>query len=412
MKNPIRVEETMVANDGAEQIVAVAYGRDLHAKDAVETLISDLGLVPLSFDQAIMRAAGGLPNTWDAVQSLFEGVQAVVVVFTPDDLAITHPDLWRGEADAFYAGQPRQNVLIETGMAISALPEKTVLARIGEVRQATNLDGLNVVDLATPGGARRLANFLQRAGCAIDQGRLENANLPNIEQIAAEARSREKEPVYSERGISIFEAARLAGLRDIEYRSGVAKSLPPDSFYKRADVELAISGVTASLTFQTLDDVVLELLRRDPPVSVKVLVLDPDTPDMQRLSKREKRPLAEDVHAVYEAIRHGGFTSFPTFEIRLAPFMYPFTGVMLDGDIGAAPSGESQQIDDPSSFRSDAELRVQPGGYYTTQHLGPVLQFHNTETPGPFHHFATDFRRQWAHSRPISIDTLEELVDE
>ncbi|MFD6612915.1 TIR domain-containing protein [Micromonospora chalcea] len=401
----------MAAHDGEQQVVAVAYGRDLHAKEAVESFITDLGLVPLSFDKAILRAAGGLPNTMDAVRSLFDGVQAVVVVFTPDDLATTNPALRRGEMDALYVGQPRQNVLIETGMAIAALPERTVLARIGKVRPASNLDGLTVVDLASRGGAQKLAGFLQRAGCVIEPGRLTDANIPNIEQIATEARKREKEPVYSERGISIFEAARLAGLRDIEYRNATSTLLPPEKFYERADEELAISGVTASLTFQALDGTVLELLQRKPPVSVKVLILDPDTPDMQRLTVREGRPLARDIRAVYGAIRRGGFTSLPTFEIRLAPFMYPFTGVMLDGDIGKSPSGKSEDLDNPSSFRSDAELRVQPGGYYTTQHLGPVLQFCNTPMPGPFHHFATDLRRQWAHSRPISIDTLEDLID-
>jgi hypothetical protein len=401
--------------DVSADVVAVVYGRDLQAKDAIETLLRDLGLTPLSFDEAMLRTEGDLPNTKDAVNKLFAGVKALIVIFTPDDLAVTHPLLARGSsnsADSRYSGQPRQNVLIETGMAIAHLPDRTVFARIGEVRQASNLAGVTIVDLGARGAVPRLARFLRRAGCDIDDEKITGATIPGLEELVARAAERETEPVYSDRGVSIFEAARIAGLRDIEHRKGPLTALPPEQFYARAEKELAISGVTASLTFQSLDETLRELLQREDPVAVKVLILDPDTPDMQRVSAREKRDLAGDVRDVYQAVRRGGFWSYRTFEMRLAPFMYPFTGVMIDGDIDAPPTRIPEEPDDSSGFRPGAEIRVQPGGYYTTQHLGPVLQFRRTEERGPFHHFASDFRRQWAHSRPVSIDTLEDLVEE
>ncbi|GAA2568508.1 hypothetical protein GCM10010435_47950 [Winogradskya consettensis] len=402
------------ARESTPDVVAVVYGRDIPAKDAIEALITDLGLTPLSFEEALLRTETGLPNTIAAVRELFADVRAVIVIFTPDDLAVTHPLLVQDGsrlADSRYSGQPRQNVLIETGMAIAHLPDRTIFARIGAVRQASNLDGLTVVDLGARGAVPRLARLLRRAGCTIADDRIDGAKIPGIDEIVARAEARVSEPVYSDRGVSIFEAARVAGLRDIEHRKGSLTALPPDEFYARADKELAISGVTASSSFQILDKTLLQLLRRADPVAVKVLILDPGTPDMQRLSTCEGRDLTIDVRAVYQAIRRGGFSAFPTFEMRLAPFMYPFTGVMIDGDIDAPPTGIPEDPDDSSSFRPDAEIRVQPGGYYTTQHLGPVLQFSRMEENGPFNHFASDFRRQWAHSKPIGIDALEDVFN-
>lgn len=84
------------------------------------------------------------------------------------------------------------------------------------------------------------------------------------------------------------------------------------------------------------------------------------------------------------------------------PLMYPFTSVMIDGDLEAAPSSDFERPD--TDFAPHAEIRVQPAGYFITQHVGPVLQFVATDKVGPFHHFATDVRRQWAGAK-----RLEEL---
>ena len=404
----------MTAGATAEegQVVAVISGRDRKVTDAVERLLRDFGLTPRLFDQALLLIPGGLPTTGEAVRKLFEGVQAAVVVFTPDDLAITHPDLAdrrAGAADARYAGQPRQNVLIEAGMAIAALPKQAVLVRLGQVRRASDLDGVTVVDMASRVSVQRFARLLQQAGCTIAEDRIREASIPNISQLIAEVTAREAEPVYSDRGVSIFEAARITGLRDIEHRVPGGLHLPPSEFYARANVELAISAITASSTFEQFDDTVRRLL--EDGKAVRVLILDPATEDMDRLSRRERRDLANNVRDVYRAIKRGRFSAFPNFEMRLAPFMYPFTGVMIDGNIGRRPSGDPEQLDDSATFRQDAEIRVQPGGYYTSQHRGPVLQFHITPDVGPFHHFATDLRRQWEQSSPMDFETFEDIVN-
>jgi predicted nucleotide-binding protein len=403
-----------VVSDGeaqGSQVVAVIYGRDLKAKEAIERLLRSLGLAPLSFDQALLRTAG-LPTTMGAVRKLFTGVKAVIVVFTPDDLAVTHPHLSAagvGRADSHYSGQPRQNVLIETGMAIAALPAKTIMVRIGAIRQASDLEGLTVVDMGSRGSAQKIARLLVQRGCDIPETIIADADIPEIDDLMALAELREDEPTYSQRGVSIFEAARCVGLRDIEHRMKGEKHLPPSMFYARAQSELAISAVTAASTFDQFDADLRALLKRD--VAVKVLVVNPDTPDMSRISARERKDLAGEVRDVYEAIKRGGFADYSTFELRLAPFMYPFSAVMVDGDIAHPPSGLPEELDPSDSFAHTSEIRVQPGGYYTSQHQGPVLQFSLTEEVGPFHHFASDMRRQWAHSLPFDVVSLGEILE-
>jgi hypothetical protein len=396
--------------EGDGRTVAVVHGRDVEARYAIERFLTGLGLVPLAFEAALLRTAG-LPTTIAAVRQLFAGVQAAVVVFTPDDLAITHPAVdvsGGGQADTRYTGQPRQNVLIETGMAISVLPSNTILLRAGELRQASDLDGVNIIDIGGMGAAQRLARMLIRVGCVIPEERVEAAEIPGVDDVVRAAAGRRAEPTFSYRKVSIFEAARRAGLMDIEFRSEAGDlALPPGDFYHRARVELAISGVTAASTFQQHNGILREVLARG--VTVRCMILSPSSPDLPRLSARELRPLRDDILGTVRTIYQDGFNGHPRFEVRFMPVMYPFTGVMIDGEIGAPSSVRLDELD--KNFPADAELRVQPAGYNVTQHAGPILQFRRTDHLGPFHHFATDFRRQWASSMAIDSPELRGLFD-
>ena len=70
---------------------------------------------------ALDRAALDVSSP-EAVEAAFKLCQAVVLLFTPDDEARLHPDLHRdpeGTVEAQLTGQPRQNVLVEAGMAFA-----------------------------------------------------------------------------------------------------------------------------------------------------------------------------------------------------------------------------------------------------------------------------------------------------
>jgi hypothetical protein len=98
--------------------------------------------------------------------------QAVIVLFTPDDEARLHQGLCRNAAGEILQSQPRQNVLIEAGMALALNPAHTIIVEIGTLRPITNLDGLNTVriDGATE-SLNSLATRLESAGCPVRRDR-------------------------------------------------------------------------------------------------------------------------------------------------------------------------------------------------------------------------------------------------
>ena len=120
-----------------------------------------------------MAAKGGNPNVGDIIESAMDKVQAVVVLFSPDEIAHLQEQFWAagdktGEGKA--AGQPRPNVLFEAGLALGAHPEKTVLVQVGKVRPFSDIAGKHLVKL-TDDVARRndFANRLHKLGCAVNR---------------------------------------------------------------------------------------------------------------------------------------------------------------------------------------------------------------------------------------------------
>jgi predicted nucleotide-binding protein len=98
--------------------------------------------------------------------------QAVVVLFTPDDLARLNPAYLR-EDDPDYErreyGQARPNVLYEAGMAMGLDPKRTVLVELGSVRAFTDISGIHVLRLDNSAGRRSdLAQRLRDAGCDVE----------------------------------------------------------------------------------------------------------------------------------------------------------------------------------------------------------------------------------------------------
>ena len=65
--------------------------------------------------------------------------------------------------------QPRPNVLIELGMALSAYRNRTIIVELGRLRRIADLDGLNVIRFDGSGTAiGKLVERLKLAGCAVD----------------------------------------------------------------------------------------------------------------------------------------------------------------------------------------------------------------------------------------------------
>jgi hypothetical protein len=151
--------------------VMIVHGRNAKALDALRSFLQSLGLEPILWEDAIEQTGEGSPHNLDAVLAAMALAQAVVVLFTAEDEARLLPALREGQSGADdWAGQPRPNVLIEAGMAMALGREQTILLRLGSIRSASDLDGLNAVNLANDVGPRTaLRRRLATAGCRVNE---------------------------------------------------------------------------------------------------------------------------------------------------------------------------------------------------------------------------------------------------
>lgn len=155
--------------------VFVVHGRDEGLRKSMFDFLRALSLRPMEWNRAVLltKRGGANPHVDDIIDEAMEKVQAVVVIFSPDDLASLRPCLQsKGEqrTEGKPQGQPRPNVIFEAGLALGRHPEKTLLVQVGSVRGFSDIAGKHLVRLSNDMGKRvDVANRLQRIGCKIDQ---------------------------------------------------------------------------------------------------------------------------------------------------------------------------------------------------------------------------------------------------
>jgi len=155
--------------------VFVVHGRDEGLRKSMFDFLRALSLNPLEWNKAVLQTKrGGVnPHVDDIIDSAMERVQAVVVLFTPDDLASLRPCLQaKGERvkERKPKGQPRANVIFEAGLALGRHPEKTLLVQVGSIREISDLAGKHLVRLSNDIEKRiDVANRLKKIGCKVEQ---------------------------------------------------------------------------------------------------------------------------------------------------------------------------------------------------------------------------------------------------
>jgi predicted nucleotide-binding protein len=151
--------------------VMVVYGRNLRARDAMFTFLRALGLSPIEWEEAVAETGVASPHNLDAVRAAMDVGQAVVVILTAEDRAGLLPELADGQEDEMIlSGQPRQNVILEAGLAMGVDRSRTILVELGPIRRASDFDGLNAVRLSNaPASRGALRSRLQSAGCDINE---------------------------------------------------------------------------------------------------------------------------------------------------------------------------------------------------------------------------------------------------
>jgi predicted nucleotide-binding protein len=153
--------------------VFVVHGRDAALRRSMFDFLRSLGLNPMEWEQAVDQAKGNNPDVGNIIETAMARVQAVVVMFSPDEMAHLKQQFWGVDdkhGDGKPAGQARPNVIFEAGLALGAHPEKTVIVQVGKVRPFSDIAGKHLVRLSDAFGTRNdLANRLAKIGCEVNR---------------------------------------------------------------------------------------------------------------------------------------------------------------------------------------------------------------------------------------------------
>jgi predicted nucleotide-binding protein len=167
--------------------VMVIYGHDIEAKDALFGWLRTVGLQPREWSQLVSASGSASPYIGQVLEYAFQQVQAVIVLFTPDEHVHGRDAL--PSVSSTWRLQARPNVLFEAGMALIAHPNRTVIVTLGPQELPSDLAGRHYVRLnRTAGPLNDMANRLQAAGCEVDKSGtdwLDPTRFPDRDTIAS-----------------------------------------------------------------------------------------------------------------------------------------------------------------------------------------------------------------------------------
>jgi predicted nucleotide-binding protein len=152
--------------------VWVIHGRDEGFRQTIFDLLRRIRLHPIEFNEAVARSGSGSPNVLDLVLREVRNAPAIVSLLSPDDYSKLRPELRSAPKNArknIQAGyQPRPNVILETGMALAAIREKTILVTKGELRDISDILGVHAVRWDDTTAKRiELVERLRGLGCPV-----------------------------------------------------------------------------------------------------------------------------------------------------------------------------------------------------------------------------------------------------
>lgn len=156
--------------------IFVVHGRDPRPVDVLAKYLQFLHLEMMTWSAAVDLAEGTQPHTYDIVKAGIDNAAAVIVIFSPDDLArIKDAFSTDGDPDRKPTGQARPNVLLEAGMAFALARERTIFLQSSKTRPISDIAGFNWVKLDGDWDSRSdLKNRLVKADADVRKG---NFNL-------------------------------------------------------------------------------------------------------------------------------------------------------------------------------------------------------------------------------------------
>jgi len=152
--------------------VFVVHGRDHRAVDVLEQFLQYLGLEAMAWSDAVALTGETQPHTYTVVKAGMTACAAVVVLFSPDDLARAKDEFTEeGDPDRKPQGQARQNVLLEAGMAFALESDRTIFVKSAPTREISDIAGFNWVSLDGRWDSRAdLKGRLTQAGAKVRDG--------------------------------------------------------------------------------------------------------------------------------------------------------------------------------------------------------------------------------------------------
>jgi predicted nucleotide-binding protein len=172
-RRPGRAKKVQRLPKARDNTVFVVHGRNEALRKSMFDFLRALELRPLEWAKVLRTAKGNNPFIGDILDQVMAKVQAVVVLFSPDDEARLRQEFWsRSEpkSEKKLSGQARPNVLFEAGLALGRHPDKTILVEVGKLRKFSDVAGRHIVRLTNAFAKRNdLANRLEKIGCKVDR---------------------------------------------------------------------------------------------------------------------------------------------------------------------------------------------------------------------------------------------------
>ena len=160
------------ASKKKQDSVFVVHGRDAKARKELSAFLRSLHVDVMEWNKAMALTKKASPYIGEVIDAAFERVQAIVVMLTPDDEAKLKDAFIGKDEEAFekkLTGQPRQNVLLEAGMALGKYKPTTILVQIGKIRPMSDISGVHVTHLiGTAASRQQLIGKLRTAGVKLD----------------------------------------------------------------------------------------------------------------------------------------------------------------------------------------------------------------------------------------------------
>jgi predicted nucleotide-binding protein len=165
------MDEKPILGASRRKNVFVVYGRNTNARQAMFEFLRSIELLPIEWSKARALTGEASPMIEKILDAAFQHAQAVVVLFTPDEMVTLRSEYSNGDTDPDLtpAAQSRPNVFFEAGMAMGRDSQRTVLVELGTMRKFSDILGRHVLRIDNDLGKRQdLALRLASAGCDID----------------------------------------------------------------------------------------------------------------------------------------------------------------------------------------------------------------------------------------------------